>query len=317
MKATGMKVFAALAVAMSLTGAAVAGPARAQTGDGELGSDYVRATAADLGSGTFPGPGVPARQPSTASLFTWARTTSSLVCVFFTAPVPPELFSQVRPIPGPTVITNEVIGPGTPIDVPPGVVSVDRSVSIPGMVVIGDLVYDVGTQPTLLIVVPRCVWPGTPLLGEPPSPAEIWQQTPLPRTRVHASPPGTAGWPGITRLTSWFWGDRVGETTARVSLRGFDVTVVARPIAYAWWFADGTTAIGADAGSRATPVRATFVRRGDYEVRLYVVWEGRAHITFAGLDIADQDLGTVTVPERAPYHVAEVRALLRTTPGRR
>ena len=101
MKATGMKVFAALTVAMSLTGAAVAGPAGAQTGGGELGSDYVRATAADLGSGTFPGPGVPARQPSTASLFTWARTTSSLVCVFFTAPVPPELVSQIRPIPAP------------------------------------------------------------------------------------------------------------------------------------------------------------------------------------------------------------------------
>jgi hypothetical protein len=316
MKPTMLRLVAAVVVATSLTVAASGGMAHAQTGGGELGSDYVRATASDLGSGTFPGPGVPARQPSTASLFAWARSPSSLVCVFFTAPVPPELVSQIRSIPGPTVITNEVVGPGTPVDVPPGIVSVDRSVTIPGMIVIGDLVYDIGTQPTMVIVVPRCLWPGTPLLGEPPSPAEIWQQTPLPRTHVHASPPGTAGWPGITRLTSWFWGDRVAETSARVSLRGFDVTVVAHPIAYAWWFADGTTAIGADPGSRATPVRATFVRRGDYEVRLYVVWEGRAHVTFAGLDVADQDLGTVTLPERAPYHVAEVRALLRTTPGR-
>jgi hypothetical protein len=312
-----VKRFAAVVVVTWLTVATATGAARAQTGGGELGAGYVRATASDLGSGTFPGPGVPARQPSTASLFTWARSPSSLRCVFLTAPVPPELLSQIKPIPGPTVITNEVVGPGTPVDVPPGAVSIDRALTISGMVVIGDLVYDVGTQPTLVIVVPRCLWPGTPLLGEPPSPAEIWQQTPLPRTRVHASPPGTAAWPGITRLASWFWGDRVGDTTARVSLRGFDVTVVARPIAYAWWFADGTTAISTDPGSRTTPVHATFVRRGDYEVRLYVVWEGRAHISFAGLDVADQDLGTVTLPERAPYHVAEVRALLRTTPGRR
>ena len=314
MKTAAARRCVAVVVAMSLTVAA--GSASAQTGSGELGSDYVRATASDLGSGTFPGPGVPARQPSTASLFTWTRQTGPLVCVFFTAPVPPELLAQIRTISGPTVIAQEIIGPG-PSDVPPGVVSVDRSVSIPGMIVVGDLVYDVGVSPVFVVVVPRCVGPGTSLLGEPPSPAEIWQQTPLPRTRVHASPPGTAGWPGITRLTSWFWGDRVGDTTAHVSLRGFDVTVVAHPIAYAWWFADGTTAIAADPGSAATPVRATFVRRGDYEVRLYVVWEGRAHLSFAGLDVADQDLGTVTLPERAPYHVAEVRALLHTTPGRR
>jgi hypothetical protein len=317
MKPTTVKLLAALAVSTSLTVAVTARMAHAQTGGGELGTDYVRATASDLGRGTYPGPDVPARQPSTASLFSWARSPSSLVCVFFTAPVPSDLVAQIKPIPGPTVVTNEVIGPGTPVDVPPGVVSVDRSVTIPGMIVIGDLVYDIGTQPTMVIVVPRCLWPGAPLLGEPPSPAEIWQQTPLPRTHVHASPPGTSAWPGITRLSSWFWGDRVGDTTARVWLRGFDVTVVARPIAYAWWFADGTTSVGADPGSRAAPVRTTFVRRGDYEVRLYVVWEGRAHITFAGLDVADVDLGTVTLPERAPYHVAEVRALLRTTPGRR
>jgi len=316
MKRRTLNALAALVAAMCMTVAPAADVAHAQTGGGELGSDYVRATASDLGSGTFPGPGVPARQPSTASLFTWVRSPSSLLCVFFTAPVPPELLPQIRTIPGPTVIAQEIIGPG-PSDVPPGVVSVDRSVSIPGMIVVGDLVYDVGVSPVFVVVVPRCVSPGTPLLGEPPSPAEIWQQTPLPRTHVHASPPGTASWPGITRLTSWFWGDRVGDASVQVSLRGFDVTVVARPIAYAWWFADGTTAIGMEPGSRTTPVRATFVRRGDYEVRLYVVWEGRAHITFAGLDVADQDLGTVTLPERAPYHVAEVRALLRTTPGRR
>src|SRR5262249_2349825 len=86
MRSAPVTGFAALAVALSLTVAAASGAARAQTGSGELGSDYVRATASDLGSGTFAGPGVPARAPSTASLFTWTRQTGPLVCVFFTAP---------------------------------------------------------------------------------------------------------------------------------------------------------------------------------------------------------------------------------------
>src|SRR6185503_4930834 len=80
---------------------------------------------------------------------------------------------------------------------------------------------------------------------------------------------------------------------------------------------EGTTLITPIAGSVTAPVHVTFVRRGDYGVRLFVVWEGRAHISFQGLALADEDLGTVTLPEGAPYHVAEIRALLRTTPGRR
>ncbi len=292
--------------------------AEAQTGGGEVGPGYVRATAHDLGTGTFPGGGVPARAPSTESLFSWARQASPLVCVLLAAPPSPELADHVRPIPGPTVVTNEVVGPGAPVDVPSGAVSVDdRALLPPDAVVIGDLVYDVGQQPTLLIVVPRCVRPGTPLLGEPPSPAEIWQETPLPRTEVHASPPGTFFWPGITRLATFFWGNAVPDAFANVSLRGFDVAVVAHPVAYAWDFGEGTTLVGPDPGNAFVPVHVTFVRRGDYGVRLYVVWEGRAHISFDGLDLADQDLGTVTLPEGSPYHVAEIRALLRTTPGRR
>jgi hypothetical protein len=167
-----------------------------------------------------------------------------------------------------------------------------------------------------VLVVPRCVRPGAPLLGEPPSPAEIWQETPLPCTHVHASPPGTSDWPGITRLATFFWGDVVPDTSASVSLRGFDVGVVAHPIAYAWSFGEGGTHVGPDPGSAGVPLRVTFSRRGDYRVELFVVWEGRAHLSFAGLPLADQDLGTVTLPERAGHHVAEVRALLRTTPGR-
>ena len=231
-------------------------------------------------------------------------------------PPSPELAAQVSQIPGPSAVTTEVIGPGAPVDIPAGAVALNRLLVPPDAVVVGDLVYDVGEQPTLLLVLPRCIQPGTPLLGEPPSPAEIWQETPLPRTAVHASPPGSLSWPGITRLATFFWGTSVPETTAQVSLRGFDVAVVARPVAYAWDFGEGTTLVSPDAGTAALPTRVTFLRRGDYRVQLYVVWEGRAHISFRGLDLADQDLGTVTLPEGTPYHVAEIRAAA-PDPGRR
>jgi hypothetical protein len=50
-----------------------------------------------------------------------------------------------------------------------------------------------------------------------------------------------------------------------------------------------------------------------------VVWKARAHIVYApwGFDLGDSDLGTVTLPEQLTYHVAEVRAVLRTNPGPR
>lgn len=305
-------VLGACALAAVGTGGAVA-----QTGGGELGSDYVRATASDLGTGTFTGGGLPTRTPSFRSPFSWARQRAPLACVILAGPPSPELAPHIRAIPGPTVITNEVIGPGEPVDVPAGAVAVDDPFLLPrDAVVVGELVYEIGQQPTMVLVVPRCVRPGTPGLGEPPSPAEIWQQTPLPRARIHASPPGSSAWPGVTRLATLLWGDPVLPATAHVSLRGFDVTVVAFPIAYAWDFGDGTTLVAGDPGSATAPVRVTYLRRGDYRVRLYVVWEGHALLTFAGLPVGIHDLGTVTLPERAGYHVAEVRAQLRTVRGR-
>jgi hypothetical protein len=304
-------VIAAVLVASSGGGSAVA-----QTGSGELGPGSVRATARDLGAGSFAGAGLPARQPSVESLFTWTRQGTGSVCVRLAGPVPPELAGHVHPIAGPTVITDQVIGPGTPM-VPAGVVALDDAALLPpGASVEGDLVTEVGESGIVIVAVPRCVQPGDPLLGEPPSAAEIWQETPLPPTTVHASPPGTTAWPGITRLVTYFWGDALPATAASVSLRGFDVTVVAHPIAYAWSFGEGTTAVAADPGSAASPVRVTFLRRGDYVVDLYAVWQGRARISFAGFGLADVDLGTVTLPERTAYHVAEVRALLHSSPPR-
>jgi hypothetical protein len=306
----------ALAICVGFVVASVGEPAGAQTGSGELGPGSVRSTARDLGAGSFGGSGVPARQPSVRSLFAWTRLGTSSVCVQFVGAVDTEA-AGVRPIPGPTVITDQLSGPGTPV-VPTGVVALAEGAPVPeGASVVGDLVTEVGEGGIVVVVVPRCVRPGEPLLGAPPSPAEVWQETPLPRPTVRASPPGTAAWPGITRLATFLWGDAVTDAAAEVSLRGFDVSVTARPIAYAWSFGDGTTAVESDLGSATAPLRVTFLRRGDYLIDLYVVWEGRARISFAGFVIADVDLGTVTLPERVEYHVAEVRALLHSSPPRR
>src|SRR3954453_14917367 len=90
-------VIAALVLAV----VGLAAPAVAQTaGGGELGPDYVRATASDLGAGTFPGGGLPAEAPAVESPYTWERTTTTARCVVFAGPVPPELTALVTPLPG-------------------------------------------------------------------------------------------------------------------------------------------------------------------------------------------------------------------------
>jgi hypothetical protein len=168
------------------------------------------------------------------------------------------------------------------------------------------------------MVVPHCVGPADP--GPPPDPpsaATIWEATPLPRVRFESSPPGTPAWPGIVNLESRFWGREVPDAVAAVNLNGYVVEVTAHPVAYAWAFGNGTTAVADGPGSTASPARTTYRRRGEPNVTLYVVWAGRAHLSAPalGLDLGTVDLGTVTLGERAVHHVAEIRALLRSHAG--
>ena len=90
--------------------------------------------------------------------------------------------------------------------------------------------------------------------------------------------------------------------------------MLAQPIGYAWSFGNDTNAVVADPAART---RVAYLRRGDFDVTLYVVWEGRARLSAFGIDLGVLDLGTVTIPERAPYRVTEIRAVLRTSPDRR
>jgi hypothetical protein len=234
--------------------------------------------------------------------------------VLLARPATPELVTHLSPRPlglaggVPTAFT------GLEGDHPEAVLVDDASILPPDAVVVGPLVWDRGEPAQgegTVIVVPWCPSPGSPPPVPAPSPAEIWEQTPLPRAPVAASPPGTAGWPGITRLATRVWSDAREPATAAVTLRGFSAVVTATPIAYAWSFGDGSTAVVA-----SPPAAVTFTRRGDYRVTLFVVWEGRARISYPewGLEVGDIDLGTVTIPEALPYHVAEIRSVLRTLP---
>jgi hypothetical protein len=290
-------------------------PAAAQTtGGGQLGPGYVRATAADLGAGTFPGGGLPARAPASTAPFTWVRVVRLSVCVVFAGAPPAD--AHAIPMPGPSF--GFPVEPGAPVGVPPGTVLVNPDYPLPpGARMIGRLVQDVGDDPTRtddLVIVPRCVNPADPPAPAPPSAAEIWQQTPLPRAVVEANPPGTLAWPGITRLGSDFCSAGLAPTTAAVSLRGYDVVATAVPIAYAWSFGDGVNVVSPDPGGTQ---RVAYLRRGSRTVTRFVVWEGQAEVRAFGGLIARVDLGTVTIPERVPYHVAEIRAVLRTNPAPR
>jgi hypothetical protein len=294
-------------------------PAAAQTaGGGELGPDYVRATASDLGAGTFPGGGLPAVAPAIESPYTWERAMTASRCVVFAGPVPPDLVPSVFPLPGLAVFPYSPVQIGTMQGAPAGALKLDGTAPLPpGAVLAGTFVVDTATPRDGgpgVFVVPRCAAPGEPLPPAPPDAATIWEQTPLPRAPVHASPPGTRDWPGIVNLESRFWGDPLPDTRATVTLDGYVVDVAAHPVAYSWALDDGTTSVGASPGDAGSPLRATFRRRGDHGVALYVTWAGLAHVTAPafGLDFGMQALGTVTLPVTQVHHVAEIRALLRS-----
>jgi hypothetical protein len=292
------------------------------TAGGELGPDYVRATASDLGAGTFPGGGLPSVQPAVVPSYVWSRHVTGGRCVVFPGAIPAELAQAVSPLPGILMFPYASLQVGILQGAPPGAVRVDGDAALPaGAIVAGDFVVDTATPrdgSVDLRIVPRCAPPDVPLPPELPTAAEIWEQTPLPRASLHASPPGTRAWPGIVNLESRFWTTALPDAHAEVSLDGYDVSVVARPAAYAWSFGDGSTAVASGPATPDAPARATFRRRGDYHLVLYVTWAGLAHTTAPvfGLDFGFQDLGTVTLAEPVVYHEAEIRALLRSRSAR-
>ena len=169
-------------------------------------------------------------------------------------PWPPELAVHVTPRPVGSAGGNPIVLGGSLFgDHPTAFLLDDLSLLPADARVIGPLVFDFGTSITGdgdLVIMPWCPTPGVPMPWEPPTAAEIWEQTPLPRRPIVASPPGTTEWPGITRLTTYFSSDPRPPTTAAVAIDGFAVTVAASPIAYAWTFGDGSTRIVGEPADR-------------------------------------------------------------------
>ena len=104
-----------------------------------------------------------------------------------------------------------------------------------------------------------------------------------------------------------------------VDLDGYLVDVAAHPVAYAWAFGDGTTSVSSGPGGPDAPAGATFRRRGDYGVVLYVTWAGLAHVAAPGARVSTSARRTWApspCPSRSSYHEAEIRALLRSRTAR-
>lgn len=293
---------------------------RDQTGGGQLGSDYVRATAADLGAGTYSGTApLPNAAPSTAPVYRWERVPTGALCVLVVdASTAAPSLSRLSPLPGLFYLPDLPMQVTALMGAPVGALRYDGASPLPdGLAYAGDLALDVATPfdpVNRMVVIPRCVLPGDPVPPTPPTAAEIWQQTPLPRAHIHANPPGTRVWPGVVHLRSRFWADSLGEATAAVALPGFAVDVRARPVAWAWLPGDGSAVVRPGPGDADDPVPVDYAQRGDHVVTLYVVWVGSAHTwsPALGLDFGEQWLGTVALPARTVHHVAEVRALLHS-----
>ena len=210
----------ACAAALALTMTTGTGAVAQTSLDGALGPDHVRATAQDLGAGTFPGAGLPSAQPASVSAYQWERTATAGRCVVFGGPIPPALVPTVTPLPGIAIFPFAPLQVGALQGAPPDAVRLDGAGALAGRSD-GRGRLRRRHRDATATVGPACSWcpgarsPGRRSRPAPPTAAEIWQQTPLPRATVHASPPGTREWPGIVNLESWFWSAPLADAACR------------------------------------------------------------------------------------------------------
>ena len=156
-----------------------------------------------------------------------------------------------------------------------------------------------------------CVYPGTAIPAPPPpppTPAEVWAMVPLDKAAVGVNPRGE----GVTGLPTWFWyeGDTDG-VNLNLGLRGYALTVHAKPYRFSWTTGDGASGGGSQPGSPDQPAFThTYDTRGDYQLNMTISWAGT--YTFSGYGISQTgSLGSVTLQATRPYHVYEVRGVLR------
>lgn len=130
---------------------------------------------------------------------------------------------------------------------------------------------------------------------------------------VRVSPDPEVG--GVTGLETWFWYEGQDEVTATAAIRGYSVTATMRPSRY-YWDPDDPRGVILESdrpGSEEEPAaRWVYETKGDYRVRVQVVWDGTWSFTGFGA-AANGDLPTIRATGATDYRVDEVRSDLTRT----
>ena len=189
-------------------------------GDGSAAATSIAAQsgagARDLGAGQVPGAGLRARRRRSCPRTSGAANTGA-TCAVLPGPVPPSIVDAVSPLPASST-SRAFPSPSGPWwarrPARAGRTRHRVAYGVDHRGVVRHRRRDAADN-THLLVVPRLRATGEPLPPDPPTAAEIWNRTPLPRAAVHASPPGTRTWPGIVNLETRFWGAAPGDARAQ------------------------------------------------------------------------------------------------------
>lgn len=172
--------------------------------------------------------------------------------------------------------------------------------------------------PTTISLYEEClnIPPVTP--PPPPPPPTLMEMSALATSLiivpdVRVSPYPNVG--GVTGLETWFWYDGQDEVTTTAEIRGYAVTATMRPSRYYWDPDDprGGLLESSTPGSERDPAAEwTYETKGDYRVRVQVVWDGTWTFTGFGASAAG-DLPTIRATGATDYGVDEIRSELTGT----
>ena len=143
-------------------------------------------------------------------------------------------------------------------------------------------------------------------LNPPPSPAEIFryfQTLPLPQLTTQHQPPGN----GLVGLPVIFFTDSATTQTFDLTIRGFQVQIVAGATAFTWHTGDGTELTSTTPGAPYPNHTISHdYRSGTYTAHLTVTWgatfsvNGGASVAVPGTTTTDGPPVTFTVLQARP-----------------
>lgn len=144
-------------------------------------------------------------------------------------------------------------------------------------------------------------------VGSVPTAGDVWRAVALPLPTVYASPPAR----GIVALGTRVWSAPLRDVEVAVSLDGWTVTGVARPVEYRVDFDEEAVAASAGPGSAQAPIGEwAFEHAGTRTLTVTVIWD--AAVTWSGPGVPGIALaaGRASLSTAADYPVDEVRSVL-------